>query len=152
MALNEKIARISRRECRSLIDPLKVQIAALRKAVSEMKQERDGLKRQLATVSKGTVRSAQPRLQGNQGEALPKSADEKKFRFAASRLRQLRERLELSRREFAVLVGSGENTVWKWESKKAVPREVFMQKIAIVSGLNKRTARQLLEQHGASTE
>ncbi|MGO1069618.1 helix-turn-helix domain-containing protein [Lysobacter sp. CA199] len=151
-ALNEKIARISRKECRLLIDPLKAKIIALGKTVSDIKKERDALRRQLATVSKGTVRSAQPRLQDDQGDAPPKSADEKKFRFSAAGLRQLRERLELSRRELATLVGCGENAVWKWEAKKAVPRDVFAQKIAIVRGLNKRTARQLLDQHAAPAE
>ncbi|MGO1069686.1 helix-turn-helix domain-containing protein [Lysobacter sp. CA199] len=142
----EQIARISRKESRKIIEPMKAQLVLLRKTVATLKNERAQFRREVATVSKGTVRSATPQLR-SEVDVAEAGTTTRRYRFTAASFRKLRERLELTRPEMATLLGSSKQAVYMWETEGSQPREVFVAKIAIVKGLTKQSARQLLEAH-----
>ena len=148
----EQVARISRKEIREILKPMKEQLDALRKAVAELKKERLQFRREMASVSKATVRSATPQLRSDETKTAPAAGSKKPFRFSASGFRKLRERLDLSQPEMASLLGSSVQAVYSWESGNAQPREVFRAKMAIVRSLTKRSARKLLEDHAGGQE
>ena len=47
----------------------------------------------------------------------------------AVRVKQIRQKLGLSQREFAKKVGATFVSVWKWENNKSKPHPMFMKKI-----------------------
>ncbi|MBT2748385.1 MULTISPECIES: hypothetical protein [unclassified Lysobacter] len=147
----EQIVRISRREAKKIIEPMKAQLVVLRKTVVALKNERVTLRREVASVSKGTVRSARPRLHAKPDETV-REKPKANFRYTAARVSALRERLELSRREMGLLLGSSTNAIYTWEADQARPREAFLAKLAILNGLSKSGARQLLDEHAARAE
>lgn len=148
----EQVARISRKEIREILKPMKEQLDALRKTVAELKKERLQFRREMATVSKATVRSATPQLRLEETQSASAAGGQKSFRFSANGFRKLRERLDLSQPEMAALLGSSVPAVYSWESGNAQPREVFRAKMAIVRSLTKRSARKLLEDHVGAQE
>ena len=50
-------------------------------------------------------------------------------RLTSKQIRQLRLRLGLTQREFALRVGVRSNTVWRWEAGQSQPTVYFDEKI-----------------------
>lgn len=134
--LKDEIARLSRKEIRKLVDPLKKQVAAQRHEIAALKRDRDGLKREIAGLAK-TARSSKAPA----SEAVAES----KFRFSAAGLRALRTKLGLSAEGFGQLVGVSGQSVYNWELQKAHPRAAQLQQIAALRGVGKREVQRLLE-------
>lgn len=139
--LKEEITRLARKELRQHTDPLRAQVLAQRKAISALKQEVDRLQRDLAKLANGTQKAAQAKTDpGPSG---------KQSRYSGALLRKLRERLGLSRDAFAPLIGASAQAVYNWEQTDTRPRQEFLDKIALIRGLDKAQVAALLEQHGA---
>lgn len=133
--LKEEIARISRKELRRLVDPLKKQLIAQRHDIAALKRERDSLKREIATLAKsakGVVASAS----GPSAEARP--------RFSPVGLRSLRKRLGLSADDLGRIVGVSGQSVYNWELEKTRPRHAQLERIAELRGIGKREAHNML--------
>ena len=125
--LKDEIVRIARKEIRT-------ETEALKKATSRHRTEIAALKRQLARQEK------QLRNGRVAADAAPSSESETggKLRFRADGLRGHRERLGVTAREMAELLGISVQTLANWESGKTKPRAAQLGAIAAVRKLGKR--------------
>ena len=67
------------------------------------------------------------------------------MRFVAKGLRSLRTRLGLSAGDFGTLAGVSGQSIYNWESGKAVPRKSQLAALASLRALGKREAAARLE-------
>lgn len=134
--LKEEIARISRKEARQVVEPLKKQIAVQRKQLAQLRSERADLRRELAARPKRASSAA------NDAEA---SEQQRPARFSAAGLRSMRARLGLSAADFGRLLGTSGQSIYNWEQEKTRPRQMQLQKIAGLRGIGKREAKARLE-------
>ena len=135
--LKLEISRISRREIRDQVQPLRKASAAYRREIAALKREVQNLKRQSSLLAKRTakpVESADPA----QGSTPP-------LRFVAKGLRSLRDRLGLSAPELASLMGVSAQSIYNWETKKSVPRKEQLVNLSKLRALGKRDVRARLE-------
>jgi DNA-binding transcriptional regulator YiaG len=134
--LKDEIARLSRKEIRRQVGPLRkiawhsrLEIAALKRRLAEAD-------RSLALLSKQASR---------QPVAAASVPDGKQVRFVAKGLRSLRSRLGLSAEGLAKLAGVSAQSVYNWETKKAVPRKEQMAAIVSLRALGKREVQARLD-------
>lgn len=137
--LKDEIIRLTRKECRQQVEPLKKQILAQRKQLTSLKQEIEILRRGVKAASKGS-RQAEP------VKKVP-NAPAATIRYSSAGLRKLRERLGLSRDAFAPLLGASSQAIYNWEQTDTRPRQEFLEKIAALRGLSKSQVGALLKQH-----
>ena len=137
--LREEIIRLTRKEFRQQMEPLRKQLLAQRKIIASLKSDVDTLQRGIKALAKGARKSGQ--LEGDP------TAPTTRARFSASGLRKLRDRFGLSREAFAPLLGVSSQTIYSWEQGGTRPRPEVIQKIAILRGLTKRQVLAVLEQH-----
>lgn len=138
--LKNEITRLARKEIRAQVEPLKKSNSAYRRDIAELKRQIAQLGRQ-AKVAGRVARSA-PAAQAD-GEAA-------NTRFVAKGLRSLRARLGLSAGDFGTLAGVSGQSIYNWESGKAVPRKSQLGSLAALRSLGKREAAARLEAHAAS--
>jgi len=141
--LKEEISRLSRKEIRRQMLPVRKASAAHRRHIA-------ALKREIARLEKLVTSSAR---RGKAAAAPAKDAPEADGgqRFQARGLRSLRARLGLSAAELAKLVGVSAQSVYNWETKKATPRRSQVAQIAALRGLGKKEVRARLEGGGSAT-
>ncbi len=136
--LKSEITRLSRKEVRAQVDPLKKSSATHRRDIAELKRQVTVLQRQITGLS---------RAQKN----TPEPTETRPMRFVAKGLRSLRTRLGVSAAEFGQLVGASGQSIYNWESGKAVPRATQMAALSQVRGLGKREAQARLLEVGGRT-
>lgn len=135
--LKSEIARVSRRELRTQVEPLKKQSAAHRRHIAALKRQVLALERLVAQLKRGNQQSLR---------ASPPAGEEAKgTRFSAKGLRALRTRLGFSAAELGTLLGVSGQSVYNWESRKSVPRKTQVAGLAGLRGLGKKAARVRLE-------
>lgn len=105
--LKEEIVRLSHKECRRQIEPLKKTTRQMRREVVSLKRQVVQLERQVAMLSRKVI-----------GKAAVK-ADPKPSRFSAKGLQAQRTRLDLSATDFGKLLGVSAQSIYNWESEKA---------------------------------
>jgi DNA-binding XRE family transcriptional regulator len=134
--LKEEIARLSRKEIRSQVDPT-------RKATAQHRREIWLLKRQLATLEQkvkllsGKVLGARP--------AVSPDATGKPLRYSAKGLQSQRRRLGLSATDFGMLLGVSPQSIYNWEHEASHPRAEQLGKLAALRGIGKREAEARLQ-------
>lgn len=135
--LKDEISRLSRREIRKQVQPMRKASAAHRHEIAALKRQVQELRQQLAR------RPAPP-------AAAPASNDDAgpPMRFVAKGLRSLRKRLGVSAHELALLIGVSDQSVYNWELKKTTPRKDQLKTLAGIREIGKRDARQRLEAMG----
>jgi DNA-binding transcriptional regulator YiaG len=133
--LKSEISRLSRREIRKEVLPLRRSAAAYRREIAALKRALATLDRRAKALAKGAIRQ--------DGKSVP--SDEKQTRFVAKGLVSLRKRLGLSAAELARLLGVSMQSVYNWEHKKATPRKEQVAAIATLRSLGKKEARQRLD-------
>ncbi|MFV0678196.1 helix-turn-helix domain-containing protein [Variovorax sp. tm] len=135
--LKEEISRLARREIR-------VELDALRKAVTQQRTLIAALRRQVQELER-----AQRRL-GKQNSSKPEEpvvAEVRTLRrFSPSRLAGHRTKLGLSAADYGQLVGVSGQTIYHWEQGKARPRATQLQALVAVRAMGKREVQQRLEQ------
>ena len=131
--LKSEITRLARKEIRSSVDPLRKSNLALRREVAELKRNVTALQREIKASSK------------SHREAKHPAVEQRNTRFTAKGLKALRARLGLSAAGFGQLVGASGQSIYNWESGKAVPRGNQQAALAAVRGLGKREAAKRLE-------
>jgi DNA-binding transcriptional regulator YiaG len=136
--LKEEITRLSRKESRGQIDPLRKSTAKHRHDVAELRRQVTQLERQVNLLSR-KVLGASP--------AAPEPAT--RGRFAAKALRSQRQRLGLSAADFGKLLGVSAQSIYNWERELARPRGEQLSKLAALRGIGKREAGKRLAQLGA---
>ncbi len=140
--LNGEIRRLARRELRG-------EVGGLRKAGAALRREIAGLKKQLAALHrslKGVARR-QGRLASAPAASAGADASAANLRFSAKGLRKHRDRLGLSAKEFAKLIGVSALSIYNWELGKSRPGANKLQRIAEVRALGKRDAMKQLEEN-----
>jgi DNA-binding transcriptional regulator YiaG len=138
-ALKAEIARISRKEAKTAIDPIAKSNIGLRKIVAD-------LKKRLAALEKENKR-----LLAGKRKEKPETSDAsleetKKARITSTTIRSLRNRLGLSQAEFAKLTGVTSHMVYLWENKEGPLNLREKSKAAILSikGMGAREAKEKL--------
>jgi len=134
--LREEISRLARKEIRQQVGPLKKTTVELRRAVSALKSETTALQRKVNFLEKQEKR----RL-----EVEPKEMPTKAVRFSPKWVKADRQRLGLSAKDYAALVGVSSLTIYSWESGKSKPRAQRLAAWAEVRGIGKREALRRLE-------
>ena len=133
--LKHEISRISRREIRDRLEPLRKSSAAYRREIAALKREVLALKRQAGVLAKKTTKTTEVM---EKKEAPP-------LRFVAKGLRSLRGRLGVSATELAKLMGISAQSIYNWETKKTVPRKEQLLALSTLRTVGKRDVRERLE-------
>ena len=134
--IKSEITRLSKKEIRSAVQPLRKSAATHRREIAALKRVIASLERQAKLLAKKV-----PAQDGAKG-----MSDEKPIRFVAKGLLSLRKRLDMSAPELARLLGVSTQSVYNWEHKKAVPRKEQVTAIAALRPLGKKEAHQKLDE------
>lgn len=139
-----EVTRLTRKELKLQVDPLRKQVAAQRKVILGLKQDIAKLQKASASAS----RAGSARVVVERAEDAPAT----RARFSAGGLKKLRTRLGLTREAFAPLLGVSSQTIYIWESGQARPRQGSVDKLAIVRGMTKQQVQDVLAQHAPSAK
>jgi DNA-binding transcriptional regulator YiaG len=134
--LNERIARIARKEIRA-------RTGATRKATVRYRGDIAALKRKMASLGKMVAfLEAREKKRASQ---LPSPSRVEGIRFRSDGLKSHRAKLELSAKEYGRLLGGvSPKTIYLWESGVSRPRRAQVARLAALRGIGKREAlRQL---------
>jgi DNA-binding transcriptional regulator YiaG len=137
LLLKSEISRLSRRELRTQVEPLKKQSAAHRRHIAALKRQVMALERLVAQLKRGNAKTLRT--------APPEGEEAKGTRFSAKGLRTLRTKLGFSAAELGKLLGVSGQSVYNWESQKSVPRKAQVANLAQLRGVGKREAQARLE-------
>jgi DNA-binding transcriptional regulator YiaG len=111
-SLKSEIVRLSRKEAKAAVDPLRKPSVAARKAIADIKRRLADLEKELRRMNGvlSKVQSAQP---------CPSEADasDVKMRITSRNVKSLRNRLGLTASAFAKLLGVTDNWVYLYENK-----------------------------------
>jgi transcriptional regulator with XRE-family HTH domain len=141
--LNERIARIARKEIKAETGTTKKATVRYRSDIAALKREVAGLRKIVAFLeTQEKKRVAQQPVAQEVGD----------IRFRADGLRTHRAKLGLSAADYGKLVGVAGITIYQWESGKSRPRKAQVAKLATVRGIGKREAMKRLELLGVATE
>jgi DNA-binding transcriptional regulator YiaG len=135
--LKVEIARLSRKEIRSQVDPTKKVTAQHRRDIAVLKRQVAQLERQVTQLSS--------KLLGGR-PAMPSDSTAKPTRFSAKGLQSQRKRLGLSAGDFGRLLGVSAQTIYNWEHEAARPRGEQRGKLAALRAVGKREAGARLKQ------
>lgn len=127
--LKNEITRLARKEVKAQIEPLKKANSGYRREIAELKRQVAVLARQSKVASKAISKRPQ------------ENAEPPPARFVAKGLRSLRARLGLSAADFGKLAGASGQSIYNWESGKAVPRKSQLTVLAGLRTLGKREAQ-----------
>lgn len=134
--LKDEILRLARKEVRSELETLK-------KASARYRSEIAALKRSFSELEK-----RQSRLESGKAPRQTRGGDDDRegarYRYSASGLPKLRNRLGLSGAELGRLLGVSTQTIYNWESEKARPRAEKIKAIAELKSLGKRQIKVML--------
>lgn len=134
--LKQEISRLSRKEVRAAVDPLKKVVASLRHDVAALKRERVQLQRELAATRKQAGAPAEENAAA--GAAGPAG------RITAAGIRTLRKRIGLSAEQFGQLVEASGQSVYKWE-RGVTPRKAQLARIIPLRNVGKKEALAMLQ-------
>lgn len=140
-ALKQEIARLARREARSLTKSLSRSSAQFRRDIAELKRRNSKAQAEIARLQRRM-------LQGGPAPAAPEN--DRKPRFSAASVKSQRKRLGVSAADYARLVGVSAHTVYQWEHGASKPRRAQLAALAAVRGLGKTEARRRLQAQAAA--
>lgn len=127
--LKTEITRLARKEIKSALDPIRKVHVSHRKDIAELKRKVASLQRDLKASSKPS------KVPQDVAEASTRGT-----RFVPKGLKSLRARLGLSAAEFGLLIGASGQSIYNWETGKAVPRASQQAALAAIRGVGKREA------------
>lgn len=130
-----EIARLARKEIKSLVEPVRRINAQQRTEIAALKRRVQELERTVAQISKGSAK-APPKQDAEEATSAK--------RFSAKGFASQRRRLGLSAEDFGKLIGASGMSIHNWESGKAKPRAQFMPAIAAVRTMGKKEAAKRL--------
>lgn len=136
LALKQEIARLARREARSLTRSLSRTSAQFRRGIAEPKRQNAKLSAEFARLQRQMQHDA----------AVPAApAGDRKPRFSAASVRSQRKRLGVSAADYATLAGVSAHTVYQWEHGASKPRRAQLTALAALRGLGKMEAWRRLQ-------
>lgn len=131
-ALKDEITRLARKEIRAQVEPLRKTSASQRRDIAELKRQIADLSRQVKAAGKAPKAVSEATTAGN-------------TRFSSKGLRTMRKRLGLSAAEFGLLAGASAQSIYNWETDKALPREAQRAALVSLRTLGKKEATARLE-------
>ncbi len=134
--LKQEISRLCRREIRREVEVVKKASAAYRHDIAALKRQVQALQKTSTVLAKRTAAVV---------DSAPARLPDRPVRFVAKGLRSLRARLGVSAKQFSLLLGVSEQSVYNWETKKATPRKEQLAAIIGMRDLGKREAQQRLD-------
>lgn len=135
-ALKAEIARIAAKQIRAETQRLKKLTNQYRSDIAALKRRASALEQQVKRLAKATPKKP---------VAIPTEDAPELQRFSASGFAAHRQRLGLSARELALLLGVSDQSVSKWETGKSYPRNAHFAAIAAVRKMNKTQAAEQLQ-------
>ena len=135
--LNDEVRRLARKE-------IKTHIVPMQKIISELKQQVRDLRNQIKIMNEQQLKQ---QLQNGTAKEIVQAEEapaEKQIRLTAGRIRACREKLGLSRKDFADLIGTTFVSVSNWENGKTIPRLSQKKKIVVIRDMGKRELAKLL--------
>lgn len=130
-----EIGRISRKEIRRQFEPFKRAAAKARADIAALKRQVRSLELELRRARK----NAKPQISND-------VVSVRKVRFQSAGLKAHRAKIGLSAKDYGLLTGASQLSVYKWENGKVTPRRNMLPKITEVMRMGKREAtRRLLE-------
>jgi DNA-binding transcriptional regulator YiaG len=138
-SLKSEIVRLSRKEAKAAVDPVRKPSIAARKAIADIKRRMAALEKELRRVNEvlSKVQSAQP--------CQPEpAASDVKVRITSRNVRGLRNRLKLAPAAFAKLLDVTPKWVYLYENKegplkmRATTLKAFLAATALKAGEAKR--------------
>jgi DNA-binding transcriptional regulator YiaG len=132
--LKSEISRLARKQTRVEVASLKKAVSQQRAQIASLRRELEALQRAVKKASKAGARSIQT-VYASEG-----SGEERALRFRASGLVSHRKRLGLSAADFGKLLGVSGQSVYKWETGEVRPRRSQLEAIAAVRRLGRREA------------
>lgn len=135
--LREEIRRLARREIRSELQATKKAVSQYRRDIAELKRNNAELERRLKYLES---RETERLKAGPRAKKPPEGT-----RFSPTALRNRREKLDLSREEFASLAGVSASTVYNWESGRTKPTGKHLATLVALRDIGKREAQKRLE-------
>jgi DNA-binding transcriptional regulator YiaG len=127
--LKSEMTRLAKKEARALVEPLRKSNAAYRRDIAALKRQMALLQREVSTSNRRRANVATSAV------ATPPT------RFVAKGLPSLRTRLGLSAGDFARLAGVSAQSIYNWETGKAVPRKEQAIALAGLRTLGKKEAQ-----------
>ena len=139
-AIKGEITRLSTKAIRAEVTPLKKDVSALKREVSSLRKTVESLNKRVAKL----IFEAEEHRE----KAIQKTAKDEveRARITAGWISRLRDRFELSRADFAFLVGVSATTVYLWETGKTKPRTTQKASLLAVRQLGKREVWRRLEE------
>lgn len=135
--LREEIRRLARREIRSEMETTKKAVAQYRRDIAQLKRDNAALERRVHYLES---REKERLKAGSPAKEPPKGT-----RFSPTALRRRRERLGLSREDFAQLAGVSASTIYNWEQGATKPAGKRLATLVSLRDLGKREAQSRLE-------
>jgi len=131
--LKTEIIRLARKEARAHVEPLRKSNASLRRDVAALKRQVIDQQRQFVKTGRASTKQSVP------------TNESPNVRFNAKGLRSHRARLGLSAADYGQLAAVSAQSIYNWESGKAVPRRTQVSALAGLRSLGKREAIARLE-------
>ena len=126
-SFKQEVIRLSRKEIKAAIGPVKKPSIAAKKAVADLNKRLSLLEKSYAALQKqmAKLEAAAP--------VVAKSEEGKKARITGKGMRSLRKKLRLTGAEFGKLLGVSTVNVYKWETRNGPIRVREATKAAILS-------------------
>ncbi len=140
--LKQEIARVARKEARSLTKSLYRASAQFRRNIAELKRWNSKAHAEIARLQRQVLKDV---------SAPITETDTAKVRFTVRSVKSQRKRLGISAADYGKLVGVTAHTVYKWEHGTSRPRKAQVAALAALRSLGKRKAKQRLEQLSRKT-
>ena len=142
--LKEEISKLARKEVQDQLREVAKIIKGQDARIARLEKQDDQPK------VKTKAKADQPAKKAAAAAAAPERKS--KTRFSPAALKNNRKRLSLSQADVGVLLGTSTNTVLRWEAGSSKPRGANLPKIAELSKLGKKEAKQRLEQLKAQAD
>lgn len=139
--LKAEVTRLTRKELKLQIEPLRKEIGTQRKLIATLRAD-------VAKLQRGIASGGRKAVAVRRAENAPVT----RARFSASGLRKLRKKLGLTMESFGILLGVSAQTIFMWEHGQNRPRAESVQKIAIARSMTSRQVEDLLTQHVPSAK
>lgn len=121
----DEVRRIARKEIKASVEPLLKRLASLKKQVSEL--------------SKRPVSAAPQSAKASVAAGGAETSDEaKNVRLTPKSIKKMREKMGISQKDFAKLIGTNLVSVGFWEKGKAVPRSKAKANMLQLRSMGKR--------------
>ncbi|MBI4364786.1 MAG: helix-turn-helix transcriptional regulator [Candidatus Latescibacteria bacterium] len=141
--LKTEIRRLARKEAKASTAPLRKIVRALRRKVADQKRSIEDLERSVRRAKAAGALAVAAGAAGREGAAG--ASEGLQVRFSPRWVRKHREKLKMSRRIYAKLVGVSAQSIFGWESGRARPRRSALAAWHRLRSMGAREIKALLE-------